>query len=537
MDTQISPIPVSDGVPLAELLALFEPGIATPLGARDLQHLVRGAEFYDARDAIPDEAGLLLLVPAPQQLSVQHIADLANLAARHAAAGIVVKCSDDHVAALELLAERVGIPCIRIADQVSWRLFDSLLAQALGERRHRDDAHRDRGLEPLFALANELAEYFGGSVAIEDLGRRIIAYSSVPGQLIDRLRTQGILTREVPDSPFNDDQYRTVLRSEDPIKYPRLGDEEPRVAFAIRAGALPLGTIWAIDSSGLPELTAEQGARIREAASLAAAHLLSDIHARRTTHIPREARLRTLLDGSDVTGSELAELGHPEERGSELIVFSPAKDARQTTLAQLRSTVQRHLALHRPESVTVARGDRVYALVARQPLLPATHLVEPLLPVIDRLVGPGTLVSLPGAAYRSGEVAALRQLADRLLDTAERHGGIISRRIVTVDAVRTLLILERVEAVFLSEPELLTPGLVALEAEQALLVETLEAWCANLGNVARTARALSVHENTVRYRMRQIEEQHGIDLSNADVLLTTWLQLRARRIAGKKNPR
>ncbi|WP_336660359.1 PucR family transcriptional regulator [Leucobacter sp. USHLN153] len=532
-----SPIGFSDGIPIDELLDLLEPGIATPIGSSRPSRLVRGAEFYDARDAIPDEADLLLLIPSPRVLPVEQIEELALLAARHAAVGLVVKCGDNDVASLEQIAERIGIPFIRIADHVSWRLFDSLLAQALGERRHRDDAHRDRGLEPLFALANELAEHFGGSVAIEDLGRRVIAYSSVPGQLIDRLRTQGILTREVPDSPFNDDQYRTVLRSDAPIKYPRLGDEEPRVAFAVRAGALPLGTIWAIDASGESELTDEQDARIRAAASVAAAHLLGDIHARRTTHIPREARLRTLLDGSEVTGSELAELGHREERGSELLVFSPEPDAPNTTLAQLRSTVQRHLALHRPESVTVVRGDRVYALVAHQPMLPISGLIEPLLPVIDRLVGPGTLLALPGTAHRSGEVSALRQLGDRLLDTAERHQGSIPERVVTIDAARTLLLLERAEAMFTAEPELLAPALVALETHEGALAETLEAWCANLGNVARTARAVAVHENTVRYRMRHIEDKFGVDLSTPDLLLTTWLQLRALRIAGKKNPR
>ncbi|WP_344057212.1 helix-turn-helix domain-containing protein, partial [Nocardioides hwasunensis] len=100
-----------------------------------------------------------------------------------------------------------------------------------------------------------------------------------------------------------------------------------------------------------------------------------------------------------------------------------------------------------------------------------------------------------------------------------------------------LLVLERVESMFSTEPELLAPALVALETHETLLAETLEAWCANLGNVARTARALSVHENTVRYRMRQIEEQHGVHLATPDLLLTTWLQLRARRLAGKKNPR
>lgn len=514
-------------MPLDELLGELGPGIAQPLGGAATDRPVRGTEFAELGAPGADPTDLLLLVAAPDRLPLARIEELARDGAGRGAAALAVKCADADVPALAAVAARTPLAIVRVADEVSWRLFDSLLSQALGERRFRADAHRDRGAEPLFALADELAGYFGGSVAIEDLGRRIIAYSSVPGQLIDRLRTQGILTREVPDSPFNDDQYRTVLRSETPIKYPRMGDEEPRVACAVRAGALPLGTIWAIDASGEGSLTAGQEARIREAASVAASHLLGDLRTRAQAQLPREARLRSLLEGTDVTGSELAELGHAEERGSELIAFEPDRAAPRAALGQLRSTVQRHLALHRPESVTVERDGRVYALVAHHPALTAAELLEPFLPVLDRLVGPGTRAALPGIAHRAGDVAGLRALAERLLDAAARtpHGA--GRRIVTVDAVRPLLVLDRAAAAFAEQPELRSPALERL-ADQPLLSATLLAWCARFGNIARTARDLGAHENTVRYRIRQIAERTGADLEHPDELLTLWLELRAR---------
>ena len=125
----------------------------------------------------------------------------------------------------------------------------------------------------------------------------------------------------MPESPFNDDQYRTVIRSEAPVKYPQLADEHPRVAFAIRAGALPLGTIWAIDASGEDPLTPEQHQLMLRASAIAAAHMLDDIRVREAGQAPREERLRTLLAGSAVIGTELAELGIPEERGAQLLAF------------------------------------------------------------------------------------------------------------------------------------------------------------------------------------------------------------------------
>jgi DNA-binding PucR family transcriptional regulator len=43
---------------------------------------------------------------------------------------------------------------------------------------------------------------------------------------------------------------------------------------------------------------------------------------------------------------------------------------------------------------------------------------------------------------------------------------------------------------------------------------------------ARTATLLSVHQNTLRYRLRRVHDLFGIDLDNADDTLTLWLSLR-----------
>lgn len=526
MHAGFSPSGSSESISLGELLTELGPTAATLLGPNDTERTVRGTDFYDTFEDLREDPDTLLLAASMSGLPSDRIAALAEEAASLGYAGIALKCHDNELTTYTAIAEASGIPFVRVSERLGWRLFDALVTQHLGERRNTEDAHRDRGAEPLFVLANELAGFFGGSVAIEDLGRRIIAYSSVPGQLIDTLRTQGILTRHVPDSPFNDDQYRTVLRSDDPIKYPKLDEEEPRVAFAIRAGALPLGTIWAIDASGEGELTAAQSTRIQAAATIAASHMLDDIRVRKATQIPREDRLRALLDGGDIMGSELAELGISEERGATLIAFAPPQHDHPTVPAQLRSTVQRHLALHRPEAVTVVRGGRVYALTAHEPGATPQALVAPLLPILDRLVGPGVRVAAPGTAHRSGEVAPLRELGDRLFDTAELHAHDLSVRILTAASMRPLLVLNRMAATFAESPELRSPEVGRMAAEDPLVAETLRAWCANFGNIAATARALCIHENTARYRLKRAAEKYTIDLEDADTLLMTWLQLR-----------
>ncbi|MBP1326856.1 hypothetical protein JOF28_002088 [Leucobacter exalbidus] len=548
MDSVKAPSPV-DGVPvrddvlrtmtLHELLAELGEHVCAQIGQANGGREVRGAEFYDPFDVQAGDPDVVLLAPSAGGGDAAAYEQLAQHAVAAGAAAVAIKCVDDDLPMLGAIAHRRGLVFLRLPERLSWRLFDALLAQSFGERRHSEDAHRNRGTEPLYALANELASFFGGSVAVEDLGRRIIAYSSVPGQLIDALRTQGILTRQVPGSPFNDDQYRTVLRATEPIKYPRLGDEEPRVAMAIRAGRLPLGTIWVIDASGEPGLTAEQRERVVTAASVAAAHMLDNIQVRNATQIPRENRLRTLLDGHQVVGSELAELGMTEERGAALLAFSPPAVEHGSVLAQLRSTVQRHLSLHHTETVTLTRGTSVYALVTHDPTRPLGELVAPLLPIIDRLITPGTLVALPGIAHRASSVAGLREIADRLLAlaagpaprfaTPEQAGSPAppAARIVTVDLLRPRLLFEQVEKLFAAAPELRDPALRALMTDSPEFATTLAAWCASFGSIARTARALGVHENTVRYRLRQIEQHTELPLGEPDMMLAVWLQLRA----------
>jgi DNA-directed RNA polymerase specialized sigma24 family protein len=536
MDAAIPPNFTPSSVPrvtLTELVDQLGPSTITVIGVPGASVPVTGTEFLDIADEIPDAAGTLLLAPSTSSLSTARLAAIAAGGVDAGAAGLALKCSTDRVAAIAAIAESTGLTMLRVADRISWRLLDAQLTHLLGESDATLSTPQDRGAEPLFAVANELAEHFGGSVAIEDLSRNILAYSSVPGQLIDELRTHGILARRVPASPYNDDQYRTVLRSDRPIKYPRLGDEEPRVAFAIRAGALPLGTIWAIDASGDGPVTDEQVERMRRASALAGAHLLDDLRTHATNQRPREDRLRTLLTGIDLTGTEFAELGIPEERGAALLAFH-VPSAGPTAIAQLRSTVIRHLVLHRPDTVAVAHRGRVYALFAVGGVDEAVRAAEPLLPLLDRLVGEGTRVAVADPVHRSGEVAGARELADRLLDAAAIDPDPAVGRIVTTSTVRPRLVIARVSELFAAADELRDPALDGLSARPTtrLIADTLLVWLECFGNIAQTAERLGVHQNTVRHRLQRASAEHGVRLGRADERLAAWLQLRAQSSGG-----
>ncbi|MBW8480761.1 helix-turn-helix domain-containing protein [Actinomadura sp. PM05-2] len=64
------------------------------------------------------------------------------------------------------------------------------------------------------------------------------------------------------------------------------------------------------------------------------------------------------------------------------------------------------------------------------------------------------------------------------------------------------------------------------------LVHTLEVFLACSGSWSRTASRLHVHVNTLRYRIRRIEELTGRDLGTLEDRVDFFLALRTARPAG-----
>ena len=66
--------------------------------------------------------------------------------------------------------------------------------------------------------------------------------------------------------------------------------------------------------------------------------------------------------------------------------------------------------------------------------------------------------------------------------------------------------------------------------QEGELLKTLEAFFANLGNLARTAAALHIHRNTLLYRLGRVAEISGLDLDDPEERLALWLALKAHRV-------
>lgn len=63
-------------------------------------------------------------------------------------------------------------------------------------------------------------------------------------------------------------------------------------------------------------------------------------------------------------------------------------------------------------------------------------------------------------------------------------------------------------------------------ARRTAYAASVLAWLDATGNVAEAAQRLTVHPNTLKYRLRRAHELFGLDLGRPDVRLSCWMQLR-----------
>jgi hypothetical protein len=79
--------------------------------------------------------------------------------------------------------------------------------------------------------------------------------------------------------------------------------------------------------------------------------------------------------------------------------------------------------------------------------------------------------------------------------------------------------------------QVLLAGVLALPlAEREILLSTLEAWYAQGGSAKNAGKNLYVHPNTVRYRLRRIEDLTGRDLDRPQAVAELYMALQAVRL-------
>lgn len=512
-------------IALRSLLEALGPSVLDVLEApAGLDVGVRATAIFDSVDPVPQGADSMLILVGTRADSPE-VPQVLRTAADHGFVAVVVKLRGCDPSRLRDEARRHGVAVLATPDDVPWRHLDGLLVSVLGSGGLSGEGVSGPA-ETLFALANALGAIIGGSVAIEDLAQHVLAYSSVEGQQIDPLRERGILDRRVPDYPHHRGQYLQVLQGAGVTRFPPVDDELPRAAAAIRAGDMPLGTIWAIEGEG--GLTPEGERALLDGVTVAALHMLREQDVgERERHLRGEV-LRAMLAGTSSREDGADRLGLVPGSVATLVGFATAKpDPSGTVIARVGHAVGQYAAAYRPEVAITTTPDSVYALVPG-PDDGVRRFAEGALVSSSRATGAVVQAAASGGTEDLDDVASLRAEVDAVIGAALADGR--APAVATVADVHTRLLLDRLGDQLARDPRLRYPEVQRMtdhDRERGTdYGETVLAWLDAFNDVGAASARLQVHPNTLRYRLRRIEEKFGLDLADPESRLSAWLQLR-----------
>lgn len=452
-------------------------------------------------------------------------------AARAGFGAVVVKSLSLGVETLAAVADAENIALLVVDDEIEWRQLDGLISAALTTANEANSSLSTLAVGDLFALANAIAAMVGGATAIEDMRERVLAYSTLPGQPIDEERRDGILGRQVPDLAPNAEQYAAMFRSSGAIRIPGLDGGLPRLAVAVRAGRQPLGSIWVVDPAGDFDADAEHA--LERAADIAALHIL---RARSAADLARQQRaelLRRLLEGGEDAHLLAEQLGLETSGPFVVLAFQPefAPTGDELRMSRLIDLIAMQCEAHQHDSECVIIGNTIYALFNRIPdfeLGAAQVLAHRLVARAESGLHVLMRVSVGTPANRVGQISRSRRDADLVLMLMTNRPS--PTPVASAHDVRSQLTLLELAQVFRDTPRLLSrPVKRLLECDARSGTEyakTLRTYLDCSRDSAVTAERLSLHQNTLRYRLRRVKELFGIDLFDPDDTLTLWLSLR-----------
>jgi hypothetical protein len=213
-----------------------------------------------------------------------------------------------------------------------------------------------------------------------------------------------------------------------------------------------------------------------------------------------DARLESLVvdallrgESDDSLRSRAAALGWASH-DTAVVVVGQAPDAEPEAVVD---DIRRAARAHRLDVLTGVQGDRLVAILGgpADPVRATRHLVAqfgpgPVVigPVVADLLGAGESAAAAVAGLRAAPAwpdAPRPVLADDLLPERALSGDELARTRLVQDVYEPLL------------------------STGTALVETLAAYLEQTSSLEATARALFVHPNTVRYRLRRVAEVTG----------------------------
>lgn len=515
------------GVGLGQLLLALDATLVRLVEApRGLDVPVRSAALIDSDDV---RLGLSVSAGSADVFFLLGVAEAdatrwidRQCAAHGAPAAIFLKEPSDAVVARAAVA---GTAVVAVDPKARWERLYRLVNHVFENRR--TDPLSESGTD-LFALAQSIAERTHGMVSIEDAESHVLAYSASNDEA-DELRRLSILGRAGPAEHL---QWIAqwgifdILRSGSEVvavdERPALG-LRPRLAIGIHrpdAGPGFMGTIW-VQQGSRP--LADDAEEVLRGAAVLAARIMARLTTRPSAHLLAVQQVLGLADTEEADVAVLArELGVVADGRAAVIGFDT-----RAAHPRLADVLALSASAFRPDAQVAANGSRVYVL------LPDSGRTAAVVSWIRGTVATlRTELGLQLRAVIAAPVAGLaatagaRREIDRVLDSAERHPVAIGQ-VTTLAEARTTVLLDEIVTLVGADDRLVDPRVRRLRQQEPVLAQTLAAYLDSFGDIAAAAAMLHVHPNTVRYRVRRIEQTMATSLGDPDVRLLLALSLRA----------
>lgn len=515
------------GVSLGQLVLALDATMVTLVEApRGLDLPVASAALIDPDDvrlglaaaAVSADVFLLLGVGDDDVLSW-----LVKQAPRTPAAIFVKEPSAEVIAR----AIAVGTAVVAVEPRARWERLYRLIDHVFEHHGDRADPLQDSGTD-LFGLAQSIAERTHGMVSIEDVQSHVLAYSASNDEA-DELRRLSILGRAGPPEHLawigREGIFDALRASTEVVRVdarPELG-LQPRRAVGIQLpgrGRVPAfaGTIW-VQQGARP--LADDADEVLRGASVLAARVLTRLAAAPSTHALRVQELLGLRDADVDIAATARELGLATDGRVAVIGFLGAG----TAPARLVDVLALSASAFRNDAQVTAGGARVYVLLPHTGKA-VTSWIRGTIATLRRELGLELRAVIATPTTGLDGLAAARAEVDRVLDSAERHPGVLGP-VTSLAEARTTVLLDEIVTMIGVDDRLIDPRIRDLREADPVLADTLRAYLDCFGDIGAAAQQLHVHPNTVRYRVRRIEKVLTTTLTDPDVRLLLSLSLRA----------
>jgi DNA-binding PucR family transcriptional regulator len=438
-------------------------------------------------------------------------------------------------------AVAAGTAVVAVEPRARWERLYRLVNHVFDHHGDRADPLYDSGTD-LFGLAQSIADRTHGMVSIEDAQSHVLAYSASNDEA-DDLRRLSILGRAGPPEHLEwiaqwgiFDALRAHSEVVRVAERPELG-LRPRVAIGIhqpaadeRRASTFAGTIWV--QQGSRALADDSDSVLRGGAVLAARIMarLSTAPPGRATRVQELLGLRGQDGGDGLDPAAIArELGVVTDGRAAVIGFDSIVDRHVPTDARpsrLSDVLALSASAFRGDAQVAADGSRVYVLFPNtgKPASVASWVRGTVASLRGELgLTMRAVIAAPVAGLSAA--AAARAEVDRVLDSAQRHPGAIGA-VTSLAEARTTVLLDEIVTLVGADDRLVDPRIRVLREQDPVLADTLRAYLDSFGDVAAAAQWLQVHPNTVRYRVRRIEQVLATSLTDPDVRLLLSLSLR-----------